>query len=91
MNGEIQTKMIDIKNDVKSSKISIKTPPFEFNQSNDVSKIDSRDEYYVCDYILKQDPDNLNLNIKTMLYDCNEGRPASSDKGSPKIFSTLIM
>ena len=24
-----------------------------------------------------------------MLYDCNEGRLASPDKGSPKLFSTL--
>ncbi|MGI9012453.1 MAG: hypothetical protein ACR2F1_14880 [Nitrososphaeraceae archaeon] len=93
INGEIQTKTIDIINDVKSSKISVKTPPFEFNKSNDVSKIDAGDEYFVCGYILKQDakiePSNTNLNNKTMLYDCNEGRLASPDKGSPKIFSTL--
>ena len=89
INGEIQTKTIDIKNDVKSSKISIKTHPFEFIKSNEVSKIDSGDEYFVCGYILKKDPDNVNLNNKTILYDCNEGRRASPDKGSPKIFSSL--
>ncbi len=93
INGEIQTKIIDITNDVKSAKISIKTPPFEFNKSNDVSKIDAGDEYFVCGYILKQgpkiEPSNTNINNKTMLYDCNEGRLASPDKGSPKIFSTL--
>jgi hypothetical protein len=93
INGEIQTKTIDIKNDVKSSQISIKTPPFEFNKSNDVSKIDAGDEYFVCGYILKRDPQikpsNTNFDNKTMLYDCNEGRLASPDKGSPKIFSTL--
>ena len=89
INGEIQTKTIDLKNDLQSSKISIKTPPFEFNRSNDVSKIDSGDEYFVCGYILKQDLNNSNLNNKTMLYDCNEGRLASPDKGSPKLFSTL--
>ena len=55
INGEIQTKTIDIKNDVKSSKISIKTHPFEFIKSNEVSKIDSEDEYFVCGYILKKD------------------------------------
>ncbi len=32
---------------------------------------------------------NANLHNKTILYDCNEGRLASPDKGSPKIFSTL--
>jgi len=93
INGEIQTKTIDITNDAKSSKISLKTPPFEFNKSNDVSTIDAGDEYFVCGYILKQDPktqpSNKNLNNKTMLYDCNEGRLASPDKASPKIFSTL--
>ena len=30
-----------------------------------------------------------NLNNKTILYDCAEGKLASPDKGSPKIFSTL--
>ena len=85
--------MIDIKNGVKSSKMFIKTPPFEFNKSNDVSKIDAGDEYFVCGYILKRDPkiepNNINFNNKTMLYDCNEGRLASPDTGSLKIFSTL--
>ena len=75
-NGEIPTKTIDIKNDVKLFKISIKTP-FEFIKSNEVLKIDSGDEYYVCGYTLKQHPDNVNLNNKTILYDCNEGRLAS--------------
>jgi hypothetical protein len=93
INGEIQTRTIDIKNDVKSPKISIKTPPFEFNKSNDVSKIDAGDEYFVCGYILKQDPkfeaNKTTLNNKTMLYDCNEGRLASPDNGSPTIFKAL--
>jgi hypothetical protein len=93
INGEIQTKTIDIKNYIKSAQLSIKFPPFEFNKSNDVSKIDAGDEYFVCDYILNKDPKieqtNTNLNNKTILYDCNEGRLASPDKGSPKIFSTL--
>lgn len=93
INGEIQTRTIDIKNDVNSPKISVKTPPFEFNKSNDVSKIDAGDEYFVCGYILKQDPkieaNNTTLNNKTMLYDCNEGRLASPDNGSPTIFKAL--
>ena len=74
--GEIQTKTIDIKNDVKSFKISIKTP-FDKFKKNEVSKIDSGDEYLVCDYTLKQDPDDVNLNNKTILYDCNKSRLAS--------------
>src|ERR671912_2071177 len=39
--------------------------------------------------MVKFKPSNTNLDNKTMLYDCNEGRLASPDKGSPKIFSTL--
>jgi len=97
VNGEIQTKTIDIKNDVKSSKISIKTPPFEFNKTNDVSKIHVGDEYFVCGYVLKKENNSTqiksnNVNFSSnqpMLYDCNEGVIASNDKGSPKIFSTL--
>ena len=75
-NDEIPTKTIDIKNDVKLFKISIKTP-FEFIKSNKVSKIDSGDKYYVCGYTLKQHLDNVNLYNKIILYDCNEGRLAS--------------
>ena len=69
------------------------TTPFEFNKKNDVSQTDSGDEYFVCGYVLKSggnvDQSNLNFNNKTMLYDCNEGRLASPDKGSPNIFSAL--
>ena len=38
----------------------------------------------------EEDPDNVNLNNKAILYDCNEDRRASPNKGSPKIFSSLI-
>ena len=40
-------------------------------------------------YLKARELNNANLNNKTMLYDCNEDRLASPDKGSPKLFSTL--
>jgi hypothetical protein len=93
VNGDVQTKIIDLKKNATISKNSMITTPFDFNKNNDVSKIDAGDEYFVCGYILKQDPkieaNNTTLNNKTMLYDCNEGRLASPDKGSPNIFSAL--
>jgi hypothetical protein len=93
VNGDVQTKIIDLKKNATISKNSMITTPFDFNKKNDVSQIDSGDEYFVCGYVLKSES-NLNqsnpkFNNKTMLYDCNEGRLASADKGSPNIFSAL--
>jgi hypothetical protein len=89
VNGDVQTKIIDLKKNATISKNSMITTPFDFNKKNDVSQIDSGDEYFVCGYVLKSESNvaqqsNPNFNNKTiMLYDCNEGRLASPDKGSP--------
>jgi hypothetical protein len=94
VNGDVQTKIIDLKKNATISKNSMITTPFDFNKKNDVSQIDSGDEYFVCGYVLKSESNvaqqsNPNFNNKTMLYDCNEGRLASPDKGTPNIFSAL--
>ena len=100
VNGDVQTKIVDLKkNATTSKKNSIITVPFYFDKTNDVSKINVGDEYFVCGYVLKKEKNNLtqiksnNVNFSSndqpMLYDCNEGVIASNDKGSPKIFSTL--
>jgi hypothetical protein len=94
INGEIQTKVIDVKKNATISKTSMITVPFEFNKKNDVSATDAGDEYFACGYVLKSesilDQSNPNSNNnKPMIYDCNESRLASPDKGSPNIFSAL--
>lgn len=94
INGEVQTKVIDVKKNATISKTSMITVPFEFNKKNDISATDAGDEYFACGYVLKtesnssQSNPNFNNN-KPILYDCNESRLASPDKGSPNIFSAL--
>jgi hypothetical protein len=99
VNGDVQTKIVDLKKNATTSKSnSIITVPFYFDKTNDVSKINVGDEYFVCGYVLKKENNstqitsnnvNFSSNDQPMLYDCNEGVIASNDKGSPKIFSTL--
>jgi hypothetical protein len=94
INGEIQTKIIDVKKNATISKNGMITVPFEFNKQNDISETDAGDEYFACGYVLKsegslaQSNHNSNNN-KPMIYDCNESRLASPDNGSPTIFSAL--
>ena len=68
VNGDVQTKIIDLKKNATISKNSMITTPFEFNKKNDVSQIDSGDEYFVCGYVLKSDSNvdqsNPNFNSK---------------------------
>jgi hypothetical protein len=99
VNGDVQTKIVDLKkNATTSKKNSIITVPFYFDKTNDVSKINVGDEYFVCGYVLKKENNstqitsnnvNFSSNDQPMLYDCNEAVIASNDKATPKIFSTL--
>jgi hypothetical protein len=100
VNGDVQTKIIDLKKNATttSKSNSIITVPFYFDKTNDVSKIHVGDEYFVCGYVLKKENNNStqikskNVNFSSnqpMLYDCNEAVIASNDKATPKIFSTL--
>jgi hypothetical protein len=99
VNGDVQTKIVDLKKNATTSKSnSIITVPFYFDKTNDVSKINVGDEYFVCGYVLKKENNstqitsnnvNFSSNDQPMLYDCNEAVIASNDKATPKIFSTL--
>ncbi|MGE5634070.1 MAG: hypothetical protein ACM3VV_02455 [Deltaproteobacteria bacterium] len=91
INGDIQTKIIDLKKNATISENSKITTPFYFNTSNDVSTINVGDEYFVCGYIVKKN-DNVNSsnnNNQPMPYDCNEGGIASTTKDSIGLFSTM--
>ena len=90
INGDIQTKIIDLKKNATISENSKITTPFYFNTSNEVSKLNLGDEYFVCGYIVKKN-DNVNSskNNQPMPYDCNEGGIASTTKDSIGLFSTM--
>jgi hypothetical protein len=99
INGDIQTKIIDLKKNATVSKDSKIITPFYFDTSNDISEINVGDEYFVCGYVLKND-DNNNTNQKSnavksssnaqlMPYDCNEGGIVSTTKDSIGLFSTM--
>ncbi len=90
INGEIQTKVIDLKKNATVSKNSKITIPFYFDKTNNVSEINVGDEYFVCGYIVKSiDNVNASSNNQLMPYDCNEGGIASTTKDSIGLFSTM--
>ncbi len=91
INGDIQTKIIDLKKNATISENSKITTPFYFNTSNDVSTINVGDEYFVCGYIVKKNDivNSSNNNNQPMPYDCNEGGIASTTKDSIGLFSTM--
>ena len=90
INGDIQTKIIDLKKNATTSENSKITTPFYFHTGNEVSKLNLGDEYFVCGYIVKKN-DNVNSskNNQPMPYDCNEGGIASTTKDSIGLFSTM--
>ena len=90
INGEVQTKIFDLKKNATLSKNSKIQIPFYFDKTNNVSEINVGDEYFVCGYIVKR-IDNVNASSKNQLmpYDCNEGGIASTTKDSIGLFSTM--
>ena len=90
INGDIQTKIVDLKKNATTSENSKITTPFYFNTSNKISKLNLGDEYFVCGYIVKNhDNVNSSKNNQPMPYDCNEGGIASTTKDSIGLFSTM--
>jgi hypothetical protein len=99
INGDIQTKIIDLKKNATVSKDSKIITPFYFDTSNDISEINVGDEYFVCGYVLKNDYNNntnqksnavkSSSNAQLMPYDCNEGGIVSTTKDSIGLFSTM--
>ena len=90
INGDIQTKVIDLKKNATFSKNSEIKIPFYFDKTNNVAEINVGDEYFVCGYIVKRiDSVNTTSNNQLMPYDCNEGGIASTTKDSIGLFSTM--
>lgn len=90
INGEIQTKVIDLKKNATVSKNSKIITPFYFDKTNNVSEINIGDEYFVCGYMVKSiDSVNASSNNQLIPYDCNEGGIVSTTKDSIGLFSTM--
>src|ERR1044071_1301065 len=91
INGDIQTKTIDLKKNVTTSGNSKIITPFYFNTSNNVSNLNVGDEYFVCGYIVKKNGsvNSSNNNNQLLPYDCDEGGIASTTKDSIGLFSTM--
>ena len=70
INGDIQTKIIDLKKNATISENSKITTPFYFNTSNEISKLIVGDEYFVCGYIVKKN-DNVNSSIIIIINQCH--------------------
>ena len=94
LNGEGQTTYIDLKE--SKNKINLQdnslTVNLKFNKSNDISQVQSDDEYYVCGYVIDKDKFAIaNTESNPTLYDCDEGNISltSTDKDSVKLFYTL--
>ena len=90
INGDIQTKIIELKKNATVSKDSKIITPFYFDKTNNVSEINVGDEYFVCGYMVKSiDIVNTSSNNQLMPYDCNEGGIVSTTKDSIGLFSTM--
>jgi hypothetical protein len=105
LNGEGQTKYIDLK-EIKKEEKKSKSPTINpltvnlnFNKSNDISSTMIDDEYYICAYVLAEDNDgNIKENSDFLsqssttfpLYDCDEGNIGlSTSKDTVTLFSTM--
>lgn len=93
LNGEGQTKYIDLKEIDKEK--AIKQNQFlkvdlKFNKSNDISSTMVDDEYYVCAYVMKEYNTPENAADTFPLYDCDEGNiGTSTTKDTVTLFSTM--
>jgi hypothetical protein len=95
LNGEGQTKYVDIKEIDKDKSLSSNTTEksltvnLNFNQSNEISSVMVGDEYYICAYVL----DDSNPQIAAdpiSLFDCMEGTIGkSTSAGTITLFPTM--
>ena len=96
LNGEGQTKYVDLKEIDKEKEIINQNQKFlkvdlKFSKINDISSTMVDDEYYVCAYVIEDRniaDDNV---INTIpLYDCDEGNiGTSTTKDTVTLFSTM--
>jgi hypothetical protein len=93
LNGEGQTKYVDLKEMDKEINLNEKFPQvnLEFNKSNDISSTMVDDEYYVCAYVIEDNNRAEEVTSSTItLYDCDEGNiGTSTTKDSVTLFSTM--
>ena len=98
LNGEGQTKYLDLKNIDEEELSSYASNPnsltvnLQFNKSNDISSTMVDDEYYVCAYVFNDSnkPSTMNTVDIIPLYDCDEGNiGTSTTTDTVTLFSTM--
>src|SRR5215213_5522096 len=98
LNGEGQTKYLDLKNIDEEELSSYASHPnsltvnLQFNKSNDISSTMVDDEYYVCAYVFNDSnkPSTMNTVDIIPLYDCDEGNiGTSTTTDTVTLFSTM--
>src|SRR5215208_1170506 len=98
LNGEGQTKYLDLKNIDEEELSSYASNPnsltvnLQFNKSNDISSTMVDDEYYVCAYVFNDSnkPSIMNTVDIIPLYDCDEGNiGTSTTTDTVTLFSTM--
>ena len=95
LNGEGQTKYVDLKEMDKDKLLSSNTTEksltvnLNFNQSNEISSVMVGDEYYICAYVL-DDPNPQIAPDPIPLFDCMEGTIGqSTSAGTITLFPTM--
>ena len=79
LNGEGQTKYVDLKEMDKVKLLSSNTTEksltvnLNFNQSNEISSVMVGDEYYICAYVLDDSEKSQIATDPIPLFDCMEG------------------
>lgn len=86
VNGEAKEQYIDLLQEKSKAKNNILTLNWQFSKINDISSIETKDQYFVCGYAVNEKIINQ---TDITLYDCDEGDIVSSDSSTARLFSTL--
>jgi hypothetical protein len=96
LNGEGQTKYVDLKEMDKDKLLSSNTTEksltvnLNFNQSNEISSVMVGDEYYICAYVLDDSEKSQIATDPIPLFDCMEGTIGkSTSAGTITLFPTI--
>ena len=87
VNGDAKEQYVDLLQEKNKAKNKILILNLQFNKTNDISSIETSDQYFVCGYALN-DTTIKQKNIS--LYDCDEGDIVSSDSSIARIFGSQL-
>lgn len=91
VNGEAKEVYIDLAKEKSHATNNILIKNLQYDNSNDISSIGIKDQYFVCGYVFNngiQKTQNIQ-NTEIPIFDCDEGNIGSTDKNSAKLFYAL--